>query len=109
MRSSLRDRRLQPYAGQLFASGQKRVLDGDVRRRGMRALSLLVVEVPPGHFRIGFLADRQPHLRRDALLQVAARGRAAHLRGNPSRIDRVREDVRPEASDGEGKLNHEQF
>src|SRR5262249_43035505 len=108
-RSSLRDRRCQPYSGQLFTSGQKRVLDSDVPCRGMSGASLLLVEIQAAHFYPKFLCYGPPHFVNAPLLQVAGRGRAANLRGNPSRIDRVREDLRPEAGDGEGQHEIEQF
>src|SRR5207245_10645771 len=108
-RSLLRDLCRKPYTGQLFTSGQKRLLDGDVRCRRVSGLSSLAIEIPAAHFRARVLADGQPTLGRDALLKVAGCGRAAHLRGSPSRIDRVREDVRPEAGDGEGQHDIEQF
>src|SRR5260370_25992725 len=105
----MRNRRGELYTGQLYRRGQERVLDADVRCRRVSALTALAIEIPAAHYRARVLADGQPHLRRDALLQVAGCGRAAHLRRSPSRIDRVREDVRPEAGDGEGQHDIEQF
>src|SRR5437879_11785573 len=69
----------------------------------MTGSSSLVVEKPTRRFRARLLADGQPHLGRDAFLPAVGRGWAAHLRANPSGIDRVREDVRPEAGDGGGQ------
>src|SRR5207253_1037373 len=68
-RSLLRDLCRKPYTGQLFTSGQKRVLDGDVRCRRVSGLSSLAIEIPAAHFRARVLADGQPHLGRDALLR----------------------------------------
>src|SRR5205807_8333986 len=76
-RSLLRDLSRKPYASQLFTNGQKRVLDGDVRCRRVSGLGALAIEIPAAHFRARVLAHRQPHLGRDALLQVAGCGRAA--------------------------------
>src|SRR5437660_555820 len=70
-RSLLRDLCRKPYTGQLFTSGQKRVLDGDVRCRRVSGLSSFAIEIPAAHFRARVLADGQPHLGRDGLLQVA--------------------------------------
>src|SRR5258708_12140821 len=70
IRSSLRDRRCEPHTGQLFARGQKRILDVHVGRRPMSGLSAHVGEVPAGHLRPTVIAYPQPHLGRYPFLQV---------------------------------------
>src|SRR5438270_13113504 len=55
--SLLRDLCRKPYACQLLTSGQKRVLNGDVRCRRVSGLSSLSIKIPAAHFRARVLAD----------------------------------------------------
>jgi hypothetical protein len=75
----------------------------------MSVLSPHLVEVPAGQLRATLIVDASHTWVATPCSGLSGADAAAHLRWHPSRIDRVREDVRPEASDGESQHDNEQL
>src|SRR3954471_22038920 len=66
----------------------------------------MMVPVPPADGRSGIIAGREPRLGEISLLEIIRRSRAAHLRGNPARVDRIAQNVGPAPRDREGEHSH---
>src|SRR3954471_19196982 len=66
----------------------------------------MMVPVPPADGRSGIIAGREPRLGEISLLEIVRRSRAAHLRWNPARVDRIAQDVGPAPRDGEGERGY---
>src|SRR5829696_8465441 len=96
-------------SGLLGEGCQELVLEALVVHGGVKLLGSLVVPVAAADEGLGVVGGCEPGLGDVGQGEVVARAGAAHLGGHPAAVDRVREDVRPEACEGGHECGDEQL
>jgi hypothetical protein len=92
----LRALRLRQFNSRKFpASFNQPLLLLLISSHRLRSSQLQMKEILAGHFRGSIIANRQPNLRAMPLVQIVWRIRPAHLRRDPPRLQRIRQNPRP--------------
>jgi hypothetical protein len=95
--------------GDIFANIEQPGLEGDIPALRIWLARLEVIEVAGSRLSVGVAARRKPRLSEIRLVHIIGRAWTAHLGRYPAGLKRIRQDIGPQAGDGESQHGIMQF